>query len=366
MTPARIRLANLPAQHAPLQAELEVAALRVLRTDRYILGPEVAALEQEIAAFARVPHAVGMSSGSDALVALLAACGIGPGDEVITTPFSFFATAEAIARVGATPTFADIDAPTLNLDLGAVRERIGTRTRAVLVVHLFGRMVDPSPLAGSGIRVIEDAAQAIGASLPDGRSPGALGTGAALSFFPAKNLGGVGDGGMVLTDDADLAGRVRAFRVHGARAPHVHELIGGNFRLDELQAAVLRVKLRSLPAWTRRRREIADTYRRAWADTPLGLPPPDPGSVWNQFVLRVPEGRRDALAAHLAAQGIDTAVYYPTPLHLQRALAHLGGRSGQLPRAEAACGEVLAVPAHAELTAEEIGRVCDAVVGFFD
>ncbi|HMF44657.1 MAG TPA: DegT/DnrJ/EryC1/StrS family aminotransferase [Polyangia bacterium] len=367
--PTRISLANLRAQQAPLQAELEAAALRVLRSGRYILGEEVAALERELAAFARVAHAVGVSSGSDALVAILAACGIGKGDEVITTPLSFFATAEAIVRVGATPIFADVDAATLNLDPAAAQARIGSRTKAILVVHLFGRMVDGAPLAGAiagaGLRVIEDAAQAIGASLPDGRGPGSLGTAAALSFFPAKNLGAMGDAGMVLTDDEDLAARVRAIRVHGARAAHTHETIGGNYRLDELQAALLRVKLPSLPAWTARRREIADLYRRAWAETPLGLPPPDPGCVWSQFVLRVPGGRRDALAARLASRGIDTAIYYPTPLHLQPALASLGGRPGQLPRAEAACGEVLAVPASAELTADEVARVCDEVRSFF-
>lgn len=365
MTTARIGMANLAAQHAPLRAEIEAAALRVLRSDRYILGPEVAAFEREIAQLARVAHGVGVSSGSDALIAILAACGIAAGDEVITTPLSFFATAEAIVRVGATPIFADIDPDTLNLDLVAARARIGPRTRAVLVVHLFGRMVDPAPLAGVAVPIVEDAAQAIGASLPDGKGPGALGTAAALSFFPAKNLGAMGDAGMVLTDDAGLAERVRAIRVHGAPSPHVHQTIGGNFRLDELQAALLRVKLPSLSAWTRRRREIADVYRQAWADTPLGLPPASPGCVWSQFVVRVPGGRRAALAARLAARGIETAVYYPTPLHLQPALAGLGGRRGQLPRAEAACAEVLAVPAHAQLTPDEVARVCDEVRAFF-
>jgi dTDP-4-amino-4,6-dideoxygalactose transaminase len=365
MTAARIGMANLAAQHAPLRAALEAAALRVLRSDRYILGPEVDAFEREIAQLARITHAVGVSSGSDALVAILAACGIGAGDEVITTPLSFFATAEAIFRVGATPIFADIDPETLNIDLLAARERIGPRTRGVLVVHLFGRMVDPAPLAGAAIPIIEDAAQAIGASLPDGRGPGALGTAAALSFFPSKNLGAVGDAGMVLTDEPGLAERLRNIRVHGASSPHTHQMIGGNFRLDELQAAVLRAKLPFLSAWTRRRREIADVYRQAWVETPIGLPPAAAGCVWNQFVVRVPAGRRDALAARLASRGIETAIYYPSPLHLQPALASLGGRRGQLPRAEAACTEVLALPAHAQLTPDEIGRVCDEVRAFF-
>jgi dTDP-4-amino-4,6-dideoxygalactose transaminase len=369
MTAARIGMVNLASQRAPLQAELESAVLRVLRSDRYILAQEVPAFEREMSMFARVAHAVGVSSGSDALVAILAACGIGAGDEVITTPFSFFATAEAIVRVGATPVFADVDPATLNLDIAAARDRITARTRAILVVHLFGRMFDVAALAGaiagSDVRIVEDAAQAVGASLPDGRGPGALGAAAALSFFPTKNLGAMGDAGMVLTEDAALAERVRAIRVHGARAPHAHEAIGGNFRLDEVQAAVLRVKLGALPAWTRRRRDIAAAYREAWADTLLGLPPPDPGCVWNQFVVRVPGGRRDALAAHLGSRGIDTAVYYPTALHLQPALAALGGRPGQLPCAEAACGEVLALPVHGSLTADEVGRVIDGVRAFF-
>jgi dTDP-4-amino-4,6-dideoxygalactose transaminase len=287
----------------------------------------------------------------------------------VTTPFSFFATAEAVLRVGATPVFADIDPGTLNIDAAAARARISGSARAILAVHLFGRMADMAALAAgasaTGIAVIEDAAQAIGAALPDGRRPGVAGVAAALSFFPAKNLGALGDAGMVLTDDRALADRVRSVRAHGARVPHVHELAGGNYRLDELQAALLRVKLPSLDAWTRRRRDIARRYRQAWAGTPVGLPPDDDGCVWSQFVIRVPDGRRDALAAHLAGGDIDTAVFYPTPLHLQPALAHLGGRPGQLPHAEAAAREVLAVPVHAQLSDDDVGRVCDAVQAFF-
>ena len=366
---ARIGLADLRAQHAPLQSQLEAAAQRVLRSGHFILGDEVAAFEAELAAACGVAHAVGMSSGSDALVAILAACRIGPGDEVVTTPFSFFATVEAVLRVGATPVFADVDPATLNIDAAAVRARIGGGARAILAVHLFGRMADMPALAAAafaaGIPVIEDAAQAIGAALPDGRGPGAAGTAAALSFFPAKNLGALGDAGMVLTGDAALADRVRSVRVHGARAPHLHELTGGNYRLDELQAALLRVKLPSLGGWTARRRDVARRYREAWAGTPVVLPPDDPGCVWSQFVIRVPDGRRDALAAHLAARDIDTAVFYPTPLHLQPALAHLGGRPGHLPHAEAAAREVLAVPVHAQLSDDDVGRVSDELAAFF-
>ena len=288
---------------------------------------------------------------------------------MVTTPFSFFATAEAIWRVGATPVFVDIDPTTLNIDAGAVAARVGSRTRAILAVHLFGRMADMVALdataAAAHLALIEDAAQAIDARLPDGRGPGAAGAAAALSFFPAKNLGAFGDAGMVLTGDSALADRVRAIRVHGARAPHLHDVAGGNYRLDELQAALLRVKLPSLAMWTRRRRDIARRYRRAWAATPVALPPDDAGCVWSQFVVRVADGRRDALAAHLAARDIDTAVFYPRPLHLQPALADLGGRPGQLPHAEAAAREVLAMPVHAQLSDDDVGRVCDEVQAFF-
>jgi dTDP-4-amino-4,6-dideoxygalactose transaminase len=362
-------MANLAAQHVPLQSQLEAAALRVLRSGRFILGDEVAAFEGELAAACGVAHAVGMSSGSDALVAILTACRIGPGHEVVTTPFSFFATAEAVLRVGATPVFVDIDPSTLNIDAAAVGAGVGSRTRAILAVHLFGRMADMVALdvAASATRlaVIEDAAQAIGATLPDGRGPGIAGVAAALSLFPAKNLGAFGDAGMVLTGDSALANRVRAVRVHGARVPHVHDVVGGNYRLDELQAALLRVKLPSLDMWTRRRRDIARRYRQAWAELPVALPPDDPGCVWSQFVVRVAGGRREVLAAHLTARGIDTAVFYPTPLHLQPALERLGGRPGQLPHAEAAARDVLALPVHAQLSDDDVERVCDEVQAFF-
>jgi dTDP-4-amino-4,6-dideoxygalactose transaminase len=349
-----------------LRPALEAAAARVLASSRFILSEEVAALEAETAAALGVAQAVGVSSGTDALVCLLLASGVKPGDEVVTTPYSFFATAEAIVRIGARPVFADVDPATLNLDPHAAAARIGPTTRAVLIVHLFGRPARIEPLAAAcaaaGLPIIGDAAQAIGAPGAGARRLG--GAGAALSFFPAKNLGGFGDGGMVLTDDGGLAARIRRLRSHGADRKHHHVEVGGNYRLDELQAALLRVKLPFLTRWTDERRRVAATYRRLLEPLPLGLPPPDDGCVWNQFVIRVPGGRRDALAAHLRARAIETAVHYPVPLHLQPALAHLGHGPGDFPNAERAASDSLALPIFPELSDGRIARVAGALADF--
>ncbi|HVZ71755.1 MAG TPA: DegT/DnrJ/EryC1/StrS family aminotransferase [Polyangia bacterium] len=360
--------ADLTALHAPLAGELEAAARRVLASGRFILGAEVAAFERELAAALGVARAVGISSGTDALLALLMAHGVGPGDEVVTTPLSFFATAGVIARVGARPVFADVEPDTLNLAPDRAIEKLGPRARAIVVVHLFGRAARTAPLAAActsrGLALIEDAAQAIGAT-SDGRPVGSVGA-AALSFFPSKNLGGFGDGGAVVTDDAALADRVALLRSHGATARMRHELVGGNFRLDELQAALLRVKLPHLSRWTERRRGHARRYRAALANLPgLALPPDDDTCVWNQFVVRVRDGRRDELARALAKRKIATAIYYATPLHLQPALASLGHGAGDFPVAEAAAAEVLALPVAAELDDTAIDRVADAVRQFF-
>jgi dTDP-4-amino-4,6-dideoxygalactose transaminase len=373
--PERVPLQDLEAHHEPLQAELAMAAVRVLASGQFICSAEVAALESELAAALGVPHAVGVSSGTDGLLAVLMACGVVPGAEVVTTPFSFFASMGSILRLGARPVFADIDADTLNLDPRAAAERVTARTRAVLVVHLFGRAARLGPLEDLSRRqdlsIVEDAAQAVAASLvEDGaagraRSVGSLGRAAVLSFFPSKNLGGFGDGGMVLTHDAALAGRLRLLRGHGAAVKHHHDTVGGNFRLDELQAALLRVKLPHLPRWTARRREVASQYRERLADLPLRLPPPDPGCVWNQFVVRVPDGKRDGLRAHLAGAGVDSAVYYPIPLHLQPCVSELGWRRGDFPEAERAAQETLALPIFPELTTSEVDRVAQAARGFY-
>ncbi|HEY4185086.1 MAG TPA: DegT/DnrJ/EryC1/StrS family aminotransferase [Polyangia bacterium] len=368
--PPPIALTDLAGDHAPLEAALLEAAARVLRSGRYILGPEVAAFEGELAAASGVAHAVGLSSGTDALLAMLMAAGVGPGDEVVTSPFSFFATAAAIARVGARPVFADIDPDTLNMDAARAIARIGPRTKAVMVVHIFGRCAPTAALeaacAARGIPLFEDAAQAIGAVALDGRRVGARTAGATLSFFPTKNLGGFGDGGAVLTDDADFAARLRRLRAQGADRKNHHVEVGGNFRLDELQAALLRVKLPHLPAWTAARRRVVARYHEALRGLPIGLPSTDPGAVWNQFVVRVPADRRAALIAHLAADGVATEIYYPEPLHLQPALQGLAHAAGDFPNAERACREVLALPPHPSLDDSSITRVTRSLRAFFD
>jgi dTDP-4-amino-4,6-dideoxygalactose transaminase len=305
---------------------------------------------------------VGVSSGTDALTALLMAAGVGPGDEVVTTPYSFFATVESIVRLGARPVFADLDPETMNIDPAAAVKRIGGRSKAVLVVHLFGRAASTASLrvacSAAGIPLLEDGAQAIGASGVGG------GWGAALSFFPSKNLGGFGDGGAVTTDDAALAAQVRLLRNHGAAQKLQHDRIGGNFRLDELQAALLRVKLPHLSRWTAERRRLAALYRERLAGLPVGLPPPDAGCVWNQFVIRVPSARRDPLRRHLEERGIASAVYYSTPLHLQPALAFLGHRPGDFPNAERAAEESLALPIFPGLTDGALSRITTALGDF--
>jgi len=363
--PPAIPFADPAADQAPLVEALLAAAARVIRSGRYILGPEVEAFEGELAAACGVPHAIGVSSGTDALLAMLAAAGVGPGDEVVTSPLSFFATAGAILRAGARPVFADVDPATLNLDPAAAIAKLGSRTKAVLVVHIFGRLAPLAALqaacAGRGIALLEDAAQAIGATDVEGRRVGVRATAAALSFFPTKNLGGLGDGGAVLTEDAAFAAAIRRQRIHGADRKNHHVELGGNFRLDTLQAALLRVKLPHLPAWTEARRRAADRYRAGLRDTDLVLPPADPGCVWNQFVVRVPAGGRDRLAAALARAGVTTEIYYPAPLHLQPALRALGHAPGDLPVAERACAEVLALPLHPSLADAAIDRVVGAI-----
>ncbi len=280
---APVPFADPAADHAPIADALVAAAARVIRSGRYVLGPEVEAFERELAEACGVPHAIGVSSGTDALLAMLAAAGVGLGDEVITSPFSFFATAGAILRAGARPVFADVDPRTLNLDPAAALAKLGPRTKAVLVVHIFGRLAALEELRAAcsarGIALLEDAAQAIGATGPDGQRVGTGTTAAALSFFPTKNLGGLGDGGAVLTQDDAFAATIRRLRVHGADRKNHHVDVGGNFRLDALQAALLRVKLPQLSTWTAARRRAAARYRAGLRDTDLGLPPEDPGCV---------------------------------------------------------------------------------------
>jgi dTDP-4-amino-4,6-dideoxygalactose transaminase len=362
-TMERIPFLDLGAQHVALGDDLRAAAARVLTSDRFILGAEVAAFERELARELGVAEAVGVSSGTDALTALLMAAGVGPGDEVVTTAYSFFATVESIVRLGARPIFADIEPATMNLDAAEAVARLAGRTKAVLVVHLFGRSAAIGPLrdacSAARIPLLEDAAQAIGASEVGG------GWGAALSFFPSKNLGGFGDGGAVTTNDPALALQIRALRNHGAARKLQHEIIGGNFRLDELQAALLRVKLPHLARWTAERRRLTALYRDRLDGLSIELPPLDAGCVWNQFVIRVAAERRDPLRRHLEERGIATAVYYAVPLHLQPALAFLGHRPGDFPNAERAAQESLALPIFPGLPDARLARVTDAVAEFF-
>jgi dTDP-4-amino-4,6-dideoxygalactose transaminase len=345
----KVPMADLAAQHAEVATEITGAVDRVLASGRYILGEDVAAFEREMEIDANERHAIGVSSGTDALIAALWALGVGPGDEVVTTSFSFFATAGAIARLGATPVFADIES-TLNLDPQSALARVTAKTKAIVPVHLFGRPADTAALAEAGVPIIEDAAQAIGAP---------LGRIATLSFFPTKNLGAAGDAGMVVTDEDSIAERVRLFRTHGAREKNVHVALGTNARMDTLQAAILRVKRRYLAAWTARRRANARAYLEALADLPLVLPEDVPDHVWHHFVVRTTE--RDRLQTFLRANEIESDVYYPIPLHRQPCFAV----RESLPEAERAASEVLALPVHPQLSTEQRQHVIDSMRGYF-
>jgi dTDP-4-amino-4,6-dideoxygalactose transaminase len=362
---------DVAAQNGPLIDRLTETAANVIRSGQYILGPEVVAFEREVADYIGAEHAVGVSSGTDALMVALMALGVGPGHEVITTPFTFFATAGCIARVGATPIFVDIRPDTFNIDVEQVAAAVTNRTRAILPVHLFGQACDMEGLSAvakkHGLPIIEDAAQAIGTKSPAG-PVGTLGAYGCFSFFPSKNLGGFGDGGLVTTQDATLADKARVMRAHGSKPKYYHSVIGGNFRIDALQAALLRVKLPELEGWTSRRRENASRYDTAFANSGLDqnvLRSPTrrfEGHIYNQYVLRT--SRRDDLQAHLQERKIATAIYYPVPLHRQECFAHLGYSEGSLPVSEQASHEVLALPIFAGLGQARQARIIDAVIGF--
>jgi dTDP-4-amino-4,6-dideoxygalactose transaminase len=367
----KVPLLDLQAQYASIRWEIRTAIDRVCDSQRFILGPEVSALEREIAAFCGASFAVGVSSGTDALLAALMAVGVGPGDEVITSAFSFFATAGVIDRLQARPVFVDIDSRSFNLDPHDLKTKVTSQTKVILPVHLFGRcaeMDDVMKLAQEcGLHVIEDAAQAIGTRDDQQRAAGTIGTAGCFSFFPSKNLGGFGDGGMVVTNDATLAETLSILRVHGGKPKYHHRLVGGNFRLDALQAAVLRVKLKYLSLWTEARRLNAQRYRNLFSEAGLlkhvTLPQDAFGHIYNQFVIRCPA--RDRLQTHLARQGIDTEIYYPIPLHLQECFLHLGYRSGDFPCAERAACEALALPIYPELTEEQQRYVVEQIRAFY-
>jgi len=357
-----VPLLDLKSQFAAIRAEVREALDRVVESQHFILGPEVEALEREVALYSQCRFAVGVSSGTDALLAGLMALNVGPGDDVITTAYSFFATAGVIARLGARPVFVDIDASTFNINPREIEARITRRTRAIIPVHLYGQMADMDPILEiakkQNISVIEDAAQAIG-SEQGGRRAGSLGAMGCLSFFPSKNLGGFGDGGMVVTNNEELADRLVLLRNHGFRNKYHNEILGGNFRLDAIQAAVLRVKLKYLDRWTEGRQRNASLYRQEIRGAQLPLERPGGRHIYNQFVIRV--SNRDELIAHLKESGIGCEVYYPAPMHLQPCFADLGYRKGDLPVSEEAARTTLALPIYPELTPEMIRYVANAV-----
>lgn len=363
---------DLQAQFAGIRAEVLAAVAKVLDSQHFILGTEVESLEKEIAGLAGCRFAIGCASGSDALLLAMMALGIGSDEDVITSPFTFVATAGAIARLGARPVFVDINSDDYNLDPHQVEKAITSRTRAILPVHLFGQAADMASIMEIGsahrLPIIEDAAQAMGARFGK-KAVGSMGVAGCFSFFPSKNLGCAGDGGMITTNDPKFAGRLRVLRVHGSRAKYQYDLLGINSRLDALQAAILRVKLPHLAEWTAARQRNAVRYRALFAEfglddiVRLPVSMPHRFHVYNQFVIRT--DRRDELREFLAHHGIPSEIYYPHPLHLQPAFAYLGHCKGDFPRAEAACGHVLALPIYPELSHDQQRSVVAAIAKFF-
>lgn len=360
---------DLGVQHRQVEPEIRRNLEKVIRSARYILGPDVKEFEEEMAHYHGVGHAVGVASGTDALLLSLNAAGIGPGDEVITTPFTFVATAEVILHAGATPVFVDIEEGTFNIDPAGIEEKVTERTKALLPVHLYGLPADMERLgafaAAKGLRVIEDCAQSTGAKVGD-RLTGSMGDAAGFSFFPTKNLGAIGDGGMILTSDEDLAGKVRMLRDHGSVERDLYAFPGYNSRLDSVQAAVLKAKLPRLKEWNRQRRENADLYRKLLESVDeISLPRESEGMVhvYNQFTIMAE--RRDELRAFLTERGIGTMVYYSRALHLQPVFSHLGHSPGDFPVAEKVQGRVLSLPIYPGLTEEAIRTVAAAIGDFF-
>ncbi len=384
-----VPLLDLKSQYQSVREEIVDVLLRVSESQQFILGPEVKQLERAVAAYCGTQFGIGVSSGTDALLAALMAFDINQGDEVVTTPYSFFATAGVIARLGARPVFADIDLVTYNIDPDCIRKCISPKTRTIIPVHLYGQCAEMLPILEiaqeHGLSVIEDAAQAIGSQFRDGRRAGSLGSMGCFSFFPSKNLGGFGDGGMVVTNDEALAEKLRVLRVHGSQPKYYHKIVGGNFRLDTIQAAVLLVKMRYLDTWTQKRQENARRYtvlfqkrglsegtsRQDFSETnKVILPKPvyeNAGlshyHIYNQFVIRVEE--RDKLREFLKDRKIGTEIYYPVPFHLQECFAYLGYREGDFPNSEKAAKESLALPIYPELNPEQQQYVVETIAEFF-
>jgi dTDP-4-amino-4,6-dideoxygalactose transaminase len=371
----KVPLLDLNAQYRSIKAEIDAAVAEVLESNRFILGPKVDECEKAIASYSQCGHAIGMTSGSDALLACLMAENIGPGDEVITTPYTFFATAGAIARVGAIPVFVDIDPETYNIDATRVESCVTKRTRAIMPVHLYGQMADMDtimPVAEKhGLVVMEDAAQAIGAEYR-GRRAGSIGQYGCFSFFPSKNLGAAGDGGMVVTNDAQRAEKLRVLRSHGSKPKYHHKVIGGNFRLDEIQAAIVLVKLKHLDKWTAARQQNAARYDRLFKES--GLATRNDGKfilpkittdrhIFNQYVIRT--AHRDELQSTLKEKGVGTEVYYPIAMHMQECFAYLGFGAGAFPESERAALETLALPVYPELNDDQAQYVVECIREFY-
>ena len=370
----KIPILDLSVQHEKIAAEIQEAVARVLDSQQFILGPEVRELEREIAPYCQCAEGIGCASGSDALLLALMACGVGPGDEVITTPFSFFATVGSIVRLGARAVFVDIEESTFNIDANRIEAAITERTKAIMPVHLFGQCAEMDRINElarlNSIAVIEDAAQAIGAEY-NGRRAGSLGIIGCFSFYPSKNLGGAGDGGLLTTNDPDIADSLRVLRSHGAKKKYYHDRVGINSRLDSLQAAILRVKFRYLDQWAAARRNNAQRYRDLFnqgalvSSGAIRLPAESPGAlhVYNQFVIRARE--RDKLRAFLAERGVGTEVYYPVPLHAQTCFSDMGHRMGDFPESERAAEEVLAIPVYPELSEGAQNYVVETIDSFY-
>ena len=373
----QVPLLDLKAQYATIKDEIKAAIDEVLESQYFILGPKVQQFEEEIAKYCNVQHAVGVASGSDALLLALMAIDVGYGDEVITTPYTFFATAGSISRLGAKPVFVDIDPKTYNINPELIEGKITDKAKAIIPVHLYGQCAEMDPILEIGKKynlcIIEDAAQAISAEYK-GRKAGSMGDMGCLSFFPSKNLGGYGDGGMVITNNAELAEKIRVLRAHGAKPKYYHSLIGLNSRLDALQAAVLSVKLKYLDGWSKARHQNAENYNHLFSDTGVVTPYVEPHNypegakrsfhIYNQYIIRV--SKRDELQAFLKERNIGTAIYYPVSLHLQECYADLGYREGDFPESEKAAQETLALPIYSELTKEQQTAVVDAIKEFME
>jgi len=364
----KLQMVDVVGQYRTIKQDVDAAVHRVLDSGQFIMGPDVGELECEVAGYLGTRFAVACASGTDALQIAMMALGIGPGDEVITTPFTFVATAETIGLLGARPVYVDIDPRTYNIDPSGIERAITPHTKAIIPVHLYGQPADMDPLMEiarrRGVTVIEDAAQAFGASYR-GRKVCTIGQIGCISFFPSKNLGCFGDGGMMTTSDERLAEQMRVVAAHGSRVRYYHEVLGVNSRLDTLQAAILRVKLKHLDAWNARRRWAASRYTALLEGTPVTTPSvsPDGEHIFHQYTLRVP--KRDGLAAHLKGRGIPHAVYYPVCLHLQKAFAMSGFHEGDFPVAEQAAREVISLPMHSELTEEQLVTFADAIKAFY-